>query len=82
MSVIIEEISRVLDVVQMCVELGILITALKTRINDLMLICPEHSVTAAHGVDLCCPGLDSLDQGLITVYHCSYSRDPAPTPIS
>lgn len=72
------EISRELDVLQVCVDLGILITALKTRINDLLPIA--NTVTAAHGVDLYCPGLDSLDQGLITVYHCSYSHDPAPTP--
>lgn len=80
MSMIMGEISRELDVLQVCVESGIVITVLKTRINDLLLICPKHSVTATHGVDLCCPGLDSLDQGLITVYHCSSSRDPAPTP--
>lgn len=67
MSMIMREIVRELDVLQVCVELCILITALKTQINDLLLICPEHSVTAAHGVDLCCSGLDSLDQGLITV---------------
>lgn len=50
MSMIMGEISRELDIVKVCVESGILITALKTRISDLLLICSEHSVTAAHGV--------------------------------
>lgn len=38
MSMIMGEISRELDVLQVCVDLGILITALKTRINDLLAI--------------------------------------------
>lgn len=39
----------------------------------------QQYIAALHAVDLCSPGLRSLDPGLITVYHHSYGPDPTVT---
>lgn len=47
MSMVMGGISRELDVLQVRVEVGIVITGLKTWMNDVLLICLDHIVLLA-----------------------------------